>query len=288
MNEFVLFTDSACDIAPATLKEWKVESISLSLLFDGEDKEISNYDITANDFYKRMRDGDTAKTSAINVEGFKTAFEPTLKSGKDILYLGFSSGLSTTVNSARIAADELKEDYPAASVTVVDTLCASAGQGLLVYLAVKQRDEGKTLAEIAEYAEKTKVGMCHWFTVDDLVYLKRGGRISPTVAFVGGILGIKPVLHMDDEGHLISMSKARGRKNALKAIVDRFNELAVDKQNGTVFISHGDCIDDANELAGMLKDAFGVTVSIIADIGPVIGAHSGPGTLALFFIGKER
>ena len=288
MNEFVLFTDSACDIAPATLKDWKVESISLSLLFDGEDKEISNYDITATDFYKRMRDGDTAKTSAINVEGFKTAFEPTLKSGKDVLYLGFSSGLSTTVNSARIAADELKEDYPAASVTVVDTLCASAGQGLLVYLAVKQRDEGKTLAEIAEYAEKTKVGMCHWFTVDDLVYLKRGGRISPTVAFVGGILGIKPVLHMDDEGHLISMSKARGRKNALKAIVDRFNELAVDKQNGTVFISHGDCIDDANELAGMLKDAFGVTVSIIADIGPVIGAHSGPGTLALFFIGKER
>ena len=288
MNEFVLFTDSACDIAPATLKDWKVESISLSLLFDGEDKEISNYDITATDFYKRMRDGDTAKTSAINVEGFKTAFEPTLKSGKDVLYLGFSSGLSTTVNSARIAADELKEDYPAASVTVVDTLCASAGQGLLVYLAVKQRDEGKTLAEIAEYAEKTNVGMCHWFTVDDLVYLKRGGRISPTVAFVGGILGIKPVLHMDDEGHLISMSKARGRKNALKAIVDRFNELAVDKQNGTVFISHGDCIDDANELAGMLKDAFGVTVSIIADIGPVIGAHSGPGTLALFFIGKER
>ena len=288
MNEFVLFTDSACDIAPAILKDWNVECISLSLLFDGEDKEISNYDITANDFYKRMRDGDTAKTSAINVEGFKTAFEPTLKSGKDVLYLGFSSGLSTTVNSARIAADELKEDYPNASVTVVDTLCASAGQGLLVYLAVKQRDEGKTLAEIAEYAEKTKVGMCHWFTVDDLVYLKRGGRISPTVAFVGGILGIKPVLHMDDEGHLISMSKARGRKNALKAIVDRFNELAVDKQNGTVFISHGDCIDDANELAGMLKDAFGVTVSIIADIGPVIGAHSGPGTLALFFIGKER
>ncbi|MEE1047643.1 MAG: DegV family protein, partial [Clostridia bacterium] len=134
----------------------------------------------------------------------------------------------------------------------------------------------------------TKVGMCHWFTVDDLVYLKRGGRISPTVAFVGGILGIKPVLHMDDEGHLISMSKARGRKNALKAIVDRFSELAVDKQNGSVFISHGDCIDDANELAGMLKDAFGVTVSIIADVGPVIGAHSGPGTHALFFIGKER
>ena len=288
MNEFVLFTDSACDIAPAILKDWNVECISLSLLFDGEDKEISNNDITADDFYKRMRAGDTAKTSAINVEGFKTAFEPTLMSGKDVLYLGFSSGLSTTVNSARIAADELKEDYPTASVTVVDTLCASAGQGLLVYLSVKQRDEGKTLAEIAEYAEKTKVGMCHWFTVDDLVYLKRGGRISPTVAFVGGILGIKPVLHMDDEGHLISMSKARGRKNALKAIVDRFSELAVDKQNGTVFISHGDCIDDANELAGMLKDAFGVTVSIIADVGPVIGAHSGPGTLALFFIGKER
>lgn len=288
MNEFVLFTDSACDIAPAILEDWKVESISLSLLFDGEDKEILNSDITAGNFYKRMRAGDTAKTSAINVEGFKSAFEPTLKTGKDILYLGFSSGLSTTVNSARIAADELKEDYPNASITVVDTLCASAGQGLLLYLAVKQRDEGKTLTEIAQFVEDTKLHLCHWFTVDDLVYLKRGGRISPTVAFVGGLLGIKPVLHMDDEGHLISMSKVRGRKSALKAMAEKYEELAVDKQNGTVFISHGDCIEDANELANMLKDTFGATVKIITDVGPVIGAHSGPGTLALFFIGKER
>lgn len=287
MNEFVLFTDSACDIAPAILKDWNVECISLSLLFDGEDKEILNNDITADDFYKRMRAGDTAKTSAINVEGFKTAFEPTLKSGKDVLYLGFSSGLSTTVNSARIAADELKEDYPTASVTVVDTLCASAGQGLLVYLAVKQRDEGKTLAEIAEYAEKTKVGMCHWFTVDDLVYLKRGGRVSSTAAFVGNMLGIKPVMHVDNEGHLVNVQKVRGRKTAIATLADKYGELHLEGDY-EVFISHGDCISDAQQLADIIESKYGKKTTLISDVGPVIGAHSGPGTLALFFIGKER
>lgn len=288
MNEYVLFTDSACDIAKETLNDWKVQSLSLSLLFDGESREILNDEISATEFYKRMRNGESAKTSAINVDGFKTAFEPIIKSGKDILYLGFSSGLSTTVNSAKIAAEELKEEYPNNTVKVVDTLCASAGQGLLLYLAVTKHDEGKTLEEVADYVETMKKGLCHWFTVDDLVYLKRGGRISPTVAFVGGVLGIKPVLHMDDEGHLISMSKVRGRKNALKAMADKYGELAIDKQNGTVFISHGDCIDDANLLGSMLKETYGASVMITTHVGPVIGAHSGPGTLALFFVGKER
>ena len=287
MSKFTIVTESTCDLSAERIKDYGVVMVQGSFtLADGTTH--TNETISYPEFFKYLREGGSAKTAAINSVLYADAFRAELEKGNDILYLGFSSGLSTTYNSARMAAEELKEEFPDRKVLAVDTLCASAGQGLLVYLAVKQRDEGKTLAEIAEYAEKTKVGMCHWFTVDDLVYLKRGGRISPTVAFVGGILGIKPVLHMDDEGHLISMSKARGRKNALKAIVDRFNELAVDKQNGTVFISHGDCIDDANELAGMLKDAFGVTVSIIADIGPVIGAHSGPGTLALFFIGKER
>ena len=224
MNEYVLFTDSACDITKETLNDWKVQSLSLSLLFDGESREILNDEISAAEFYKRMRDGESAKTSAINVDGFKTAFEPIIKSGKDILYLGFSSGLSTTVNSAKIAAEELKEEYPNNTVKVVDTLCASAGQGLLLYLAVTKRDEGKSLKEVADYVETTKKGLCHWFTVDDLVYLKRGGRISPTVAFVGGVLGIKPVLHMDDEGHLINMSKSRGRLAAITALADKYGE----------------------------------------------------------------
>lgn len=288
MNDFIIFTDSACDIDPATLERWRVECISLSLVFDGETAEILNSEISAAEFYKRMRAGDSAKTSAVNIDRFRNAFAPVLASGKDILYVGFSSGLSTTVNSARIAAEELKAEYPDRTVTVVDTLSASAGEGMLVYFAAGLRDEGKSSAEIAEFLEKTIPNMCHWFTVDDLVYLKRGGRISPTVAFVGGLLGIKPVLHMDGEGHLVSMSKSRGRKNALRAMADKYGELAVDKRNGTVYISHGDCAEEAEELAAMIKETYGATVSYIADVGPVIGAHSGPGTLALFFVGKER
>lgn len=288
MNEFILFTDSGCDIDAKTLAEWRVKFIDQTLMFDGEDKELLNSSITAADFYKRMREGATAKTAAINVDGFKNAFSPFLKEGKDILYLAFSSGLSTTVNSARIAAEELKEEYPDTTVTVVDTMSGSAGQGMLVYFASEMRDEGKSVDEIKQYLEDNKLHLCHWFTVDDLVYLKRGGRISPTVAFVGGLLGIKPVLHMDSEGHLASVSKARGRKNALNAIVDKYGELALDKKDGNLYISHGDCIDDVHYLTDRLKETYGATVKYVADIGPVIGSHSGPGTIAIFFLGRER
>ena len=288
MNEFVLLTDSACDIDPKTLSDNEVGFISLSLLFDGETKEILNTDISAADFYKRMRAGETAKTSAVNVAGFKNFFEPFLKEGKDILYLGFSTGLSTTCNSAKIAANELSEDYPDSNITVVDTLAASAGQGLLVMLAAKMKSDGKTLTEIADFVENNRLKLCHWFTVDDLVYLKRGGRVSPAVAFVGGLLNIKPVLHVDNEGHLVNVTKVRGRKSAIKALADKYGELAVDLKSTDVYISHGDCIDDAKELANILCNTYSATVSYIADVGPVIGAHSGPGTLALFFIGRER
>ncbi len=288
MSNFVIFTDSACDISPEMLKEWGVQSLNLTFRFEGEDKEYSNDEMDVNTFYDRMRAGGVAKTAAINADSFENAFEVFLKDGVDVLYLGFSSGLSTTYNSSRIAAEELRDRYPDRKIVVVDTLSASAGQGLLVYLTVQKKNSGATIEETAAYAENMRLNISHWFTVDDLVYLKRGGRVSAAAAFVGGALGIKPVLHVDNEGHLINMSKVRGRKNALTALADKFGELAEDKENNTVFISHGDCLEDANTVASIIKERYGATVNVISDIGPVIGAHTGPGVLAFFFVGKER
>lgn len=288
MANYTIITDSACDIPQTVLENWGVKYIPLTFVFEGEEKSYSNYDISAKNFYDKMRKGATAKTSAINVDIFKTFFGEELSNGNDVIYLGFSSGLSGTYNSARIAAEELSKKHPDRKILTVDSLCASAGFGLLIYLAVEEKKKGKSVEEVAEFAEKTKTNLCHWFTVDDLVYLKRGGRISPTVAFVGGVLGIKPVLHMDNEGHLVNMFKVRGRKNAVKALADKFGELAEDIKNGIVYISHGDCIEDAEELKKIVTETYGAEVKFIADIGPVIGAHSGPGTLAIFFLGKER
>ncbi len=288
MSNYVIFTDSACDIKPELLNKWGVPFISLTFRFEGDENEYSNNDMTADDFYAKMREGGIAKTSAINPEAFAKAFEEILKQGSDILYLGFSSGLSTTYNSGRIAADELAEKYPERKIICVDTLAASAGQGMLVYLAAEKKNSGADIEETAQYIEDIKLKLCHWFTVDDLVYLKRGGRISPTVAFVGNLLGIKPVLHVDNDGHLINMFKVRGRKASIAALADKLGELALDKKDGTVFISHGDCLSDVKILEETLKKSYGAKVNVIADVGPVIGAHSGPGTIALFFVGKER
>ena len=285
---FVIHTDTGCDVRPAVLQEWGVSFTPLAFRFDGENKEYTEADLSVKEFYDRMRGGAVARTSAINMVEFKEAFDPFLKEGKDILYLAFSSGLSTTCNSARMAAEELKEEYPDRKVIVVDTLAASAGQGLLVKLAADKKAQGATLEETAVYAESIVPKLAHWFTVDDLVYLKRGGRVSAATAFVGGVLGIKPVLHVDDAGHLISMAKVRGRKPSLMAMAKKYTELAAHPESGTVFISHGDCIEDARYVADLIEKEHGVKVELITDIGPVIGAHSGPGTFALFFIGKER
>ncbi len=287
MEKYVLFTDSACDLKPEVLKEWGVENINLSFQFDDDSKRYRNDEMDIAVFYDEMRKGKTAKTSAINPDEFTHAFEDTLKNGNDILYLGFSSGLSTTFNSSRIAAEELREKYPERKIICVDSLCASAGQGLIVYLAVQKKNEGADIESLAEYLENIKLSICHWFTVDDLVYLKRGGRISPTVAFVGAVLGIKPVLHVDNEGKLVSVTKARGRRSALTALIDKFEQLGLSDEK-TVFISHADCLADAQFVKENLEKKYKSDVKIITDIGPVIGAHSGPGTLAVFFIGKER
>ena len=288
MSDYIVYTDSACDISPEILDQWGVRYLSLTFRFEGDETEYSNSEMPPEPFYAKMRAGEVAKTSAVNVETFKNAFEPELRAGKDILYIGFSSGLSNTVNAAQIATNELLADYPERKLIVVDTLSASAGFGMLLYLTLKRRDEGATIEEAAQFATDTRLHQCHWFTVDDLMYLKRGGRISPAVALVGTMLGIKPVLHMDNEGHLVKVSQARSRKGALKALVDKYTELALEPDSGTVFISHGDCMDDVDRLKEMLKARHGVDVELVTYVGPVIGAHSGPGTLALFFLGKER
>ena len=289
MRDYVIFTDSACDIKPELLAEWGVPYRCLTFRFDGEEKEYSNDDMSVAEFYNKMREGGVAKTAAVTPDAFAKLFEEeALKEGKDVLYIGFSSGLSTTYNSARIASLELKEKYPEAKIVVVDTLAASAGEGLMLYLTVEQKKNGATIEEAEAFVRDLIGRMGIWFTVDDLVYLKRGGRVSPTAAFVGNLLGIKPVLYMDNEGHLIPVSKVRGRRTSIVAMADKYTEKAVDKENGTVFISHGDCLADAQLLADMLKERHGVNVKIITDVGPVIGAHSGPGTIALFFVADAR
>ena len=288
MNDYIIFTDSCCDVRPALLQEWGVPYASMTFTFDGEDKAYVDTDISNKEFYDRMRKGASAKTAAINADTFARAFEPILQSGKDILYVAFSSGLSTTVNSAHMAVEELKESYPERKIVVVDTLAASAGGGLMVYMAVAKKREGASLEENAAYIESLVPNHCIWFTVDDLEYLKRGGRVSPLVAFAGGILGIKPMLQMESEGHLVKVGTARGRKKAVEALADKYTELSFEEKNTPIFISHADCEEDAKRLADILKQRHGVEVTLITEIGPVIGSHAGPGTLAFFFIGKHR
>lgn len=288
MSEYVIFTDSACDISPTLLADWGVPYADMTFTFDDSGEEFINSDISVKDFYDRMRAGANAKTAAINADSFMRCFEPLLQAGKDILYVAFSSGLSTTVNSALMAVDMLKERFPERTICVVDTLAASAGGGLMVYMAVQKKNSGASLEENAEYIRSLVDKHCIWFTVDDLEYLKRGGRVSPAVAFVGGLLGIKPVLQMDSEGHLIKVGTARGRKKAIEALANKYGELHFPEQDTPIFISHGDCEEDAKLLADMLEDRYGAKVTLLTEIGPIIGSHSGPGTIALFFIGAHR
>ena len=288
MSEYIIFTDSCCDIKPELLQQWGVPYANMTFSFDGEDKEYIGTDISNHDFYDRMRQGAHARTAAINADTFARAFTPILEEGKDILYVAFSSGLSTTVNSAHMAADDLKESYPDRKIVIVDTLAASAGGGLMVYMAIAKKNQGATIEENAAYMESLVPQHCIWFSVDDLEYLKRGGRVSPLVAFAGGVLGIKPILQMDGEGHLVKVSTARGRKKAIEALAEKYAELSYEEKNTPIFISHAEAENDAKQLADILKQRHGAEVTLITEIGPVIGSHAGPGTIALFFIGKHR
>lgn len=262
--------------------------MELLFYFEGDETAHSNADTGIKEFYDAMRGGKIARTSALNFEYLKNTFSAVLEAGEDIFYLTFSSGLSSTYSTAHTVAEELMEEFPGRKVEVVDSLSASAGYGLMLYLALKKKKFGADIAELKDYCEKIRPNICHWFTVDDLVYLKRGGRVSATAALAGAVLGIKPVLHVDDEGHLINMLKVRGRKASIKALADKYGELRDEAADKTVFISNGDCLEDARALEQILKERYGVSVKLITDIGPVIGAHSGPGTLAVFFVGKSR
>ena len=287
MSLFQIVTDSCCDFTAEKYASLGLTYVPLKVEFRGETTDDRNDD-SLKTMYAALRGGESAKTAAVNPERWRETIEPWLKQGQDVLVLAFSSGLSTTYQSAVIAARELAESYPDRRVRVVDTLSASLGQGLLVWYACRKRDEGLTLDETADWVEDNKLHLCHWFTVDDLFYLKRGGRISAATAVMGTMLNIKPVLHMDDEGHLISMSKSRGRKAAIAALAEKTKELGEGYDNATMFISHGDCLEDAEYLAQLLKSKYGVKNVYIGYVGAVIGSHSGPGTLALFFLGKHR
>lgn len=288
MADYIIMTDTGCDILPEKLDEWNVGCVDLLFRNEADDKVYTQRDVDAKAFYSEMRAGSVYRTAAANMDDFFKAFEPKLEEGKDILYLGFSSGLSSTVGTAFIAANELMEKYPGRKVTVIDTLAASAGHGLLVYMAVNKKNEGASMDEVAELISANVLNMCHWFTVEDLVYLKRSGRCSAAAAFMGNVLNIKPVLHVDNEGHLIPMFKVRGRKKSINSLIEQYAELALDAEKGDYFISHGDCLEDAESLEKALIDKFGNKAALITDIGAVIGSHSGPGTLALFFLGKNR
>lgn len=288
MSNYTIVTDTGCDISPKILEEWGVKCCALTFKFTDSDTEYSNLTMPAAEFYAAMKSGRCAKTSAPATEAFTAIFESELAAGNDVIYIGLSSGLSGTYNSGRIAANALREKYPERKIFTIDTLAASAGEGLVVYLTVQKKAAGATVEEAAEYASALHPTLSIWFTVDDLEYLKRGGRISPTTAFVGNALGIKPVLHMDENGKLISISKVRGRKASIATLASKYFELGKDTEDGIYFISHGDCIADAELLAKMIEEKSGKKVVIIADVGPSIGAHSGPGTLALFFIGDRK
>ena len=287
MNDnYVLVTDSSCDIPSDRLKEWQIELVRMPYLFTDDQKELQENNQPLQEFYAQMRSGRVAKTSGINEETFTQAFTKLLEQGKDVLYLAFSSGLSNTYAVGKNVIATLSEKYPERKIAVIDTLAACSGEGLIVYLASQNQARGMSLEENLKDLEEKKLHVCHWFTVDDLVYLKRGGRISATTALLGTALNVKPVLHVDDEGHLIKMYQVHGRKKSLKTMAEELGETIY--QETPIFIAHADCLEDAEMLESILKEKYGRKVDLLTDIGPIIGAHAGPGTVALFFLGSHR
>lgn len=290
MSDFVMMTDSCCDLSAELAAELELEVLPLRLELEGRSYRnlLDGGEIGFQEFYAKVRSGAMPVTSAVNVGEFDAAMRPILEAGKDILCLCFSSALSTTYQSAVIAGRELEEAFPERKVRVVDSLCASMGQGLFVWLCAQEKKKGKTLEEVLDFAEGAKGNICHWFTVDDLNHLKRGGRVSAAAALFGTMLSVKPVLHVDKEGRLIPMEKCRGRKASLLALVDHMEKTAVDPERYPVFISHGDCRGDAEFVAEEVRRRLGVREVYIHYVGPVIGSHTGAGVMTLFFVGRER
>lgn len=290
MKNYVIITESTSDITKELVDELGV--IVIPMNFEMNQKSYTHYpdarEMGVHEFYEALKAGSKSVTSLVNTQIFLNYFEPIIKEGNDILYIGFSSGLSGTYNSAVIAREELLDKYPDANISCIDTKAASAGEGLLVYTAAIKKKEGLSLTELEAWLREHVLNLCHWFTVDDLFHLKRGGRVSALSAGIGTALNIKPILHVDDEGHLIPMEKVRGRKKSLLALLDHMVETCTNPEDQVIFIGHGDALEDAGFLAEQIKEKLHVKDVILTPIGPVVGSHSGPGTIALFFFGTKR
>ncbi len=286
--EYILFTDSASDILPEKLQEWNVGMMCLGFLFTDDGVEKKDHDQPSHEFYEQMRKGRVAKTTSLNEDVIREAFIPVLEAGKDILYLAFSSGLSVTCENGKKVAAQLAEKYPDRTIRVVDSLCASAGQGLFVYLAVQNRDRGMDVNENADAMENDKLHICHWFTVEDLKYLKRGGRVSGAAAAVGTMLDLKPIIVEAADGTLKAGEKIRGRKKALAYIVDAMLKENPDPAESPIIILNADAPEDAERVKANIESKLPGATILIEHVGPVIGAHAGPGTIAVCFIGREN
>ena len=287
MNEFVIVSDSTVDLPKEYLQSKQVPIISLSYIMDGVTYEEMD-GLSHKEFFEKLRAGSLPTTSQINPEQAREALEPFAKEGKDILYIGFSSGLSGSYNSVRMAAEDLKEEYPDINIIAIDSLCACMGEGLLLYKALELKEHGMSMEEIAKWVEANKLHICHNVTVDDLNHLHRGGRISKTTAVVGSMIKIKPIIHMSDEGKLVVIGKERGRKKSLVSIVDRMEMQMQGYDNDIVMITHGDCIEDAEFVKKQVEERFGIHNVMINGIGSVIGSHTGAGVVAVFFMGDKR
>ncbi len=289
MGDYVIMTDSSCDLPEEYIEEKKLDVLNLFYNLDGVvyggDKKLP-----IGEFYDKMRNGSMPTTMAVNPEDVAAAMKKHLDAGLDILFIGFSSGLSGSCQNEMLAAGEMEEAYPDRKIVVVDSLCASMGQGLFVHYALKRKAEGMSLEENARWLEDHKLNLCHQFTVDDLNHLHRGGRVSKTAAVLGTLINVKPVLHVDNEGKLIPLKNVRGRKKSLQALVENMAQTihGFEDENKEIFISHGDCIEDAEYVAKLVEERFGPKTFYFSYVGAVIGAHSGPGTVALFYLGSER
>lgn len=287
-RNFVISTDTNCDLPLPYAKERGLLLLPLDFILEGVTYHGDEEKITMGEFYDKMRAGATPTTTQVNFETARERFEPLLKEGKDILHLSFSSALSGSYNTVNMVAQELQEHYPERTIIVLDSLCASLGQGLLVHKALNLRDEGKSLEEIARWVQDNKLHICHNFTVEDLKYLYRGGRVSRTTAVVGTALGIKPIMHVDNEGRLVPCGKVRGRKASLNALVDNMVKQCQGMENDIFFISHGDCMEEAEYVAKLVREKLKIEKCLINHVGASVGSHSGPGTMALFFMGNVR
>lgn len=287
MSNFEIYTDSSCDLPKDMIEQYDIKVMQLEVIIDDQ-APVLNKDIEAKDFYQKLREGANAKTAAMTPGYFMEHAKESLKAGKDILYIGFTSGLSVTYNNGAMMMEELKEKYPERKLLSIDTLCASAGEGLLVHYAALQREAGAGMEEIYEAILEMKDKIHHQVTVDDLFFLKRGGRINAATAIAGSVLSIKPMIHVTAEGKLDTIGKIRGRKAAMKELVSKMKTNADVDTWKYVFISHGDCQEEAEHVKSMVEDAYPQAKVIISDVGPVIGAHTGPGVIALCYLGKTQ